>query len=76
MLVALGERNETLAKSFANFGNVDVALAKDLNPVSLLSHKFVMFVAPEASVAALAKRAGAGKEGEGEPATEASEEKE
>lgn len=41
-LVVLGGRNENAELSFRNFGNFEVAQAKDINPVDLLTYKYVV----------------------------------
>lgn len=41
-LIVLGERNENTEKSFRNFGNMAVVQAKDVNPVDLLTYKYVV----------------------------------
>lgn len=48
--VALGEKSPVAVKSFANFGNIDVDLVQNMNPVDLLNHKYAVIVAPESSV--------------------------
>jgi 50S ribosomal protein L4, bacterial/organelle len=55
-LVVLTERNEAAERSFRNFGNVAVTQVKDINPVDLLTYKFVLFTEPEQAVAALSAR--------------------
>ncbi len=55
-LIVLSERDEAAEKSFRNFGNYEVVMAKDVNPVDLLTYKFVVVANPEASVALLEKR--------------------
>ncbi|MDZ4284712.1 MAG: 50S ribosomal protein L4 [Patescibacteria group bacterium] len=55
-LVVLAARNEHIEKSFRNFGHVSVGQAKDLNPVELLSYKYVIVADPEPIVAQLASR--------------------
>ncbi|MEX0918055.1 MAG: 50S ribosomal protein L4 [Candidatus Paceibacterota bacterium] len=55
-LIVLPERNEVTEKSFRNFGNLLVAQAKDINPVDLLTYKYVIMTAPDASVSILEKR--------------------
>jgi large subunit ribosomal protein L4 len=55
-LILLTERNEAVEKSFRNFGNIEVAQVKDVNPVDLLTYKFVVVVKPEDAVALLADR--------------------
>lgn len=49
-LVVLPERNLATEKSFRNFGNIAVAMAKDINPVDLLTYKYVVVAGPKESV--------------------------
>lgn len=46
-LVILGSRDEATEKSFRNFGNMAVVQAKDVNPVDLLTYKYVIVSDPE-----------------------------
>ena len=55
-LVVLSDRNIATEKSFRNFGNIEVAQAKDINPVDLLTYKFVVVVDAPSSVEILEKR--------------------
>lgn len=55
-LVVLPERNEAVEKSFRNFGNVAVAQVKDINPVDLLTYKFVLVTEPEKALETLSAR--------------------
>lgn len=55
-LVVLAKRNEVAEKSFRNFGNYEVKVAKDINPVDLLTYKFVVIAEPSESVATLESR--------------------
>src|SRR6056297_1106235 len=55
-LVLLTERNDAVEKSFRNFGNVEVAQVKDVNPVDLLTYKYVMVVEPTKAVELLQAR--------------------
>ena len=54
----LPERDLAAEKSFRNFGNLLVAQAKDINPVDLLTYKYVIVAAPAASVEILKQRVG------------------
>lgn len=45
-LVVLPERDIVAEKSFRNFGNVEVVQAKDVNPVDLLTYKYVVVAEP------------------------------
>lgn len=58
-LVVLSDRNLATEKSFRNFGNVEVAQAKDINPVDLLTYKYVVVADPAASVEIFETRVGA-----------------
>ena len=55
-LIVLPARDIAVEKSFRNFGNVEVAQAKDINPVDLLTYKFVVITEPEQSLEILATR--------------------
>ncbi len=55
-LVVLFERDESTEKSFRNFGNMEVKSVKDINPVDLLTYKYVIVANPKDSVEALEKR--------------------
>ena len=45
-LIVLGERDEPTEKSFRNFGNIGVVQAKDVNPLDLLTYKYVIVSDP------------------------------
>ena len=55
-LILLPERDAATELSFRNFGNVEVMQTKDVNPVELLSYKYVVVAKPEDNVKALARR--------------------
>lgn len=55
-LIILGGRNEAAEKSFRNFGNYEVVMAKDVNPVDLLTYKYVVVAEPTVSVETFEKR--------------------
>ncbi len=55
-LVVLPARDLAIEKSFRNFGNIEVAQAKDINPVDLLTYKYVIVTAPTDSLSQLEKR--------------------
>lgn len=57
-LVVLPERSEAVEKSFRNFGNIKVAQVKDLNPVDLLTYKYVVVVEPKTALETLESRIG------------------
>lgn len=56
-LIALPDVSEAARKSFRNIGNVKTGNVKDLNPVSVLGHNYVIFENPEQSIKVLATRA-------------------
>ncbi len=55
-VVVLAERNLATEKSFRNFGNIEVVQAKDVNPVDLLTYKYVVVADAPSSVEILEKR--------------------
>ncbi len=55
-LIILSGRDENAEKSFRNFGNIEVVQAKDVNPVEVLTYKYVIVADAKASVEALTKR--------------------
>ncbi len=55
-VVVLPSRHEATEKSFRNFGNIEVVQAKDINPVDLLTYKYVVMVEPKSTVEILQKR--------------------
>lgn len=55
-LIVLSERNEATEMSFRNFGNLLVAQAKDINPVDLLTYKYVVMANPEVTLKTLEAR--------------------
>jgi len=55
-LIVLSERNEATEMSFRNFGNLIVAQAKDINPVDLLTYKYVVMANPEETLKTLEAR--------------------
>ncbi len=55
-LLVIPGRNESTEKSFRNFGNVVLGQAKDINPVEILSHKYVIVADAEAVIDVLATR--------------------
>ena len=55
-LVILSDRDEQTELSFRNMGNVHVVNVKDVNPVELLTYKYVVVAKPEESLAALKVR--------------------
>lgn len=55
-LILLTERNEAVEKSFRNFGNVEVKSVKDVNPVDLLTYKYVLVIEADKAVELLTAR--------------------
>ncbi len=55
-LVVLSARNEIVEQSFRNFGNIEVRQAKDVNPVDLLTYKYLIISNPSEVLDVLAKR--------------------
>ena len=55
-LVILAGRDEHAELSFRNFGNVHVVNVKDVNPVELLTYKYVVVAKPEESLKMLETR--------------------
>lgn len=58
-LVVLPARDLATEKSFRNFSNIEVAQAKDINPVDLLTYKYVVVAQPTESIEVLEKRVAA-----------------
>ena len=58
-IVVLSERNLATEKSFRNFGNIEVTQAKDVNPVELLTYKYVVVVDPKTAIETFEHRVGA-----------------
>ena len=56
-LVVLAGRDEAMEKSFRNFGNYEVIQAKDVNPVDLLTYKYVVITDAPNTVEVFEKRA-------------------
>lgn len=55
-LLVLPSRNEAIEKSFRNFGNIEVMQAKDINPVDLLTYKYVVMTEPQGTLEVIEKR--------------------
>lgn len=55
-LIVLSGRDAHAELSFRNFGNIDVVQAKDVNPVELLTYKYVVVAKPEEALETLASR--------------------
>lgn len=48
--VAVSQKSHAVSKSFSNFSNIDLDDVKNMNPLDLLGHKYVLMVGPEATV--------------------------
>ncbi|MEK7639294.1 MAG: 50S ribosomal protein L4 [Patescibacteria group bacterium] len=57
-VIVLSGRDSATEKSFRNFGNIEVMQAKDINPVDLLTYKYVVVADPKASIEIFEKRVG------------------
>ncbi len=55
-LVILASRDVETEKSFRNFGNIEVVQAKDVNPLDLLTYKYVVVTEPQSSLGIIEKR--------------------
>lgn len=55
-ILVLPSRNDSVEKSFRNFGNIEVMQAKDVNPVDLLTYKYVVMTEPDSTLEILTKR--------------------
>ena len=55
-LVVLPGAEQSATKSFYNFGNIEVADARNLNPVSVLGKKYVLIINPSDVLATLSKK--------------------
>lgn len=60
-LVVLADRDESIELSFRNFGNIEVAQAKDINPVDLLTYKYIVMTEPAKALLTLESRIGTAK---------------
>jgi large subunit ribosomal protein L4 len=56
-LIVLSGKDVAVSKSFANFGNISTMEAKDMNPVAVLGHEYIVMVNPEESMKIIAARA-------------------
>lgn len=55
-LIVIPSKDMNAQKSFQNFGNVEVAQVRDINPVEILKYKFVIMLNPEVSMKTLETR--------------------
>lgn len=56
VLIALGKDDKNVKKSFKSFGNVEIEEVRNINPLDLLTYKYVIVTDPEKSVSFLASR--------------------
>lgn len=49
-LISIDKKYPELTKSFKNFGNVEVEEIRNINPLSVLNHKYIVIVNPEESL--------------------------
>jgi ribosomal protein L4 len=55
-LIVLSGRDTNAELSFRNFGNVETVNVKDVNPVELLTYKYVVVAKPEEALKVLESR--------------------
>jgi hypothetical protein len=55
-LIALSSAHKPTMKSFANFGNIEVAEVRNLNPVSVLSAKYLVIADPKSAFETLGNK--------------------
>ena len=53
LYMALDKKHDAVEKSFRNIGNVLVNEARNMNPLDIMNYKYVMFLNPAESVAAI-----------------------
>jgi large subunit ribosomal protein L4 len=54
-IIAMDAKSATVEKSFRNFGNVSVEEFRNINPVSVLNHTYLIVANPEQSLKKLSK---------------------
>jgi large subunit ribosomal protein L4 len=59
-LVATVGVNDAVTKSFNNFGSIELEEVRNLNPVEVLRHKFIVIAGGDEALKVLAARSGAG----------------
>jgi large subunit ribosomal protein L4 len=52
-MFALDKKSDAVSKSFRNFGNVSIEEFRNINPVSILNHTYLIVTNPEESLKAL-----------------------
>jgi large subunit ribosomal protein L4 len=56
-IIAMDAKSATIEKSFRNFGNVSVEEFRNINPVSVLNHTYLIVANPEESLKAFSAKA-------------------
>ncbi len=56
-IIAMDKKTVTVEKSFGNFGNVDVEEFRNINPVSVLNHTFLIVANPAEAMKSLIEKA-------------------
>ncbi len=54
--IALPSAHKSTLKSFSNFGNIEAQEVRNLNPVSVLSAKYLVIVDPKAAIEILSRK--------------------
>lgn len=54
-IISTDKKTPVLTKSFKNFGNLEIEEFRNINPVSLLSHKYLVIANPKESLKAFLK---------------------
>ncbi|OHA16730.1 MAG: 50S ribosomal protein L4 [Candidatus Taylorbacteria bacterium RIFCSPHIGHO2_02_FULL_45_28] len=55
-MITFDKKTEALSKSFRNFGNVSVEEFRNINPVSILNHSYLIVTNPEVSLKMLSAK--------------------
>ncbi len=63
-IIAMNEKSAMIEKSFRNFGNVAVEELRNINPVSVLNHTYLIISEPEVALKMLASKLGSAKDNE------------
>ena len=61
-IIALDKKSEAVEKSFRNIGSVSIEEFRNINPVSILNHKFLVISNPEISIKSLSSKVAKGNE--------------
>lgn len=56
LYIALDSKHQAIEKSFRNMGNIFLDEARNMSPLDILDHKYVMFVNPEVSVKLISEK--------------------